>query len=134
MKRRIIRADSLSWAIQDWQEGGDIISRGRFAGQVKRAGWKVPQQFFTTLTWAAKSFFHEIVGDLPQGEQLTGEQIVTQIEAAEKRTMEYVSGLLEKMKTETLIGILQERGYKVSDGKKGRKGLIDDEAPEEDQS
>jgi hypothetical protein len=36
------------------------------------------------------------------------------------------------MKTDSLIGILQERGYTVTDGKKGRKTLADNEAPEEE--
>lgn len=125
-KRRIIRADSLNWAIQCWQEGGDVIERGRFTGQIKKAKWKMPEVFFRTLAHAARDMFHEIVAD-----GYTGEQVAKLVDDAEKRTMNYVRELCEAQKTDVLIGILQERGYNVTDGKKGRKTLADDEAPEE---
>lgn len=132
MKRRIIRADSLNWAIQEWQEGGGIIERGRFVGQTKKAKWKMPESFFRTLTDAALDLFHEIVGDVPQDQPLTGEQLAAQVTKAETNIKSYVSSMLEKQKDDVLIGILQERGYTVTDGKKGRKTLADDEAPETD--
>lgn len=131
MKRRIIRADSLNWAIQEWQEGGGIIERGRFSGQEKKAKWKAPESFFTTLTWAARCLFHDIVGDVPHGEGMTGEALAKVVQDAEERTKAYVASLVDAQKTDVLIGILQERGYTVTDGKKGRKTLADDEAPEE---
>lgn len=126
MKRRIIRADSLNWAIQEWQEGGDVIERGRFTGQIKKAKWKMPESFFRTLADAARDLFHETVAD-----GFTGEQIATLVDNAEKRVIEQVSSMLEKQKDDVLIGILQERGYSVTDGRKGRKTLADNEAPEE---
>ena len=130
MKRRIIRADSLNWAIQEWQEGGGLIERGRYVNQLKAAKWKIPEVFFRSLTDAARDLFHEIVGDVPYNEGLTGQQLAEQVSKAEKSVKEYMDGLLAAQKTDILIGILQERGYTVTDGKKGRKTLADDEAPE----
>jgi len=132
MKRRIIRADSLNWAIQEWQEGGGIIARGRFAGQTKKAKWKMPESFFRTLADAAASLMHEQIGDVPQGEALTGTQLAEAVRQAEHNVKLYVNTVLASMKTDSLIGILQERGYTVTDGKKGRKTLADNEAPEEE--
>ena len=126
MKRRIIRADSLNWAIQEWQEGGELIERGRFKDQVKKAKWKMPEVYFRTLAHAARDLFYEIVAD-----GFTGEQIAKLVDDAEKRTIAQVSSMIEAQKTDMLIGILQERGYTVTDGKKGRKTLADDEAPDE---
>jgi len=131
-RRRIIRADGLNWAIQEWQPGGDIIERGRFTGQVKKAKWKMPESFFRTLTDAARDLFHEIVGDVPHNEGMTGEQLAAHVTKAEENVKSYVSSMLEKQKDDVLIGILQERGYNVTDGKRGRKTLADKEAPVED--
>ena len=131
-KRRIIRADSLNWAIQEWQEGGELIERGRFKDQVKKAKWKMPESFFRTLADAAKDMMHEMIGDLPTGEALTGEQLMNAVRQAEHDVKLYVNTVLTDMKTDALIGILQERGYTVTDGKKGRKTLADDAAPEEE--
>jgi len=131
VKRRIIRADSLNWAIEEWQSGGDIITRGRFTGQVKKAKWKMAESFFRTLADAARDLFHEIVGDVPHNEGMTGEQLAAHVTRAEESVKSYVSSLLEKQKDDVLIGILQERGYSVTDGRKGRKTLADDAAPED---
>lgn len=128
MKRRIIRADSLNWAIEEWQPGGDLIERGRFTGQIKKAKWKMAESFFRTLADAARDMFHEIVAD-----GFTGEQVAALVDSAEKRVIEQVSSMLEAQKNDVLIGILQERGYTVTDGRKGRKTLADDQAPEESQ-
>jgi hypothetical protein len=122
MKRRIIRADSLNWGIQEFQEGGDAIERGRFTGQIKKAKWKMPEAFFRTLAHAARDMFHEIVAD-----GFTGEQIAKLVDDAEKRVVEHVSSLIEKQDLGTLIGILQEKGYTVTDGKKGRKSYAAEE-------
>lgn len=134
VKRRIIRADSLNWAIQVWQEGGGTIERGRYAGQPKAAKWKFPESFFRTLADAATDMLHENIGDVPQGEALTGKQLAEQVSKAEQSVKLYVNTLLAGMKTDVLVGILQERGYTVTDGKKGRKTLADNEAPEEEEA
>jgi len=130
-RRRIIRADSLNWAVQEWQPGGGVIERGRFTGQIKKAKWKMPESFFRTLADAARDLFHEIIGDVPQGEGMTGEQLAIHVTKAEESVKAYVSSMIEKQKDDVLIGILQERGYSVTDGRKGRKTLADNESPEE---
>ncbi len=132
MKRRIIRADALNWAIQEWQEGGDVIERGRYAGNAKQAKWKAPEIFSSRLDQAAKFLFHEIVGDLPNGEQLTGEQLISAVKAAEERTVKAVAESVSSLETSMLIGLLQERGYVVTAGKKGRTSYTDETSEADD--
>jgi hypothetical protein len=127
-KRRIIRKDSFNWAIQCWQTGGDVVERGKYAGQEKKSKWLPPEAFYNKLADAAKDMLHETIGDVPTGEvNLTGEQLVIAIQNAEKRTQTYLTGLLSVLATDTLIGVLQERGYTVTDGKKGRKSYVEDD-------
>jgi hypothetical protein len=126
MKRRIIRADALNWAIQEFQEGGETIERGRYAGQKTQAKWKQPESFFRTLPDAARAFFHDTIGDLPIGEQLTGEMLVQAVSEAETRTVEAVKEAVDALETSMLIGIVQERGYSVTDGKKGRTTYVEE--------
>lgn len=130
-KRRIIRKDSLNWAIQEYQEGGDVVERGKYAGQEKKSKWLPPESFYNKLSDAAKDMLHETIGDVPQGEtNLTGQQLMEAITGAEKRTRDYLAGLVEAMGTDTLIGVLQERGYAVTDGKRGRKSYVEDDEDE----
>jgi len=134
MKRRIIRLDALNWAIQEWQEGGGLVERGRYAGQPKQAKWKIPEQHFSRLDHAARQLFHEIVGELPSGETLTGEQLIAAIKEAEEKTAKTVAESVATLETSFLIGILQERGFKVTAGKKGRTTYVDtDETSEIDE-
>lgn len=128
MKRRIIRADAHNWAIQEWQEGGDAIERGRYAGQEKQAKWKAPELFFSRLTDAAKRFLAEDIGQIPQGEALDLKAILTAIPEAEARVVDAIKGAIGDLETSMLIGVLQERGYKVTDGQKGRTTYTDDES------
>lgn len=117
MKRRIIRADARNWAIQEWQEGGETIERGKFAGQEKLAKWKAPDSFFSRLADAAKDMLNEEIGD-----NWTGQDLAKTIAEAEKRITEHVSSLAEQQTDDFLVGLLQERGYTV---KKGRSSYAE---------
>lgn len=128
-KRRIIRADALNWAIQDFQEGGDVIERGRYTGHAKQAKWKAPSAFYSTLADAARGLL-----EMEIAEGWTGEKLAETLEANTARVKEYLASLLAEQKTDLLIGILQERGYTISDGKKGRKSYADNDTPSEDDS
>jgi hypothetical protein len=64
MKYRIIKHDQHNWAIQEFQEGGDTISRGRFAGQEKQEKWKAPTRFYRTIEDAAIGLLHLAAGDV----------------------------------------------------------------------
>lgn len=127
-KRRIIRADAYNWAIQEWQEGGGTIERGRFAGQAKQAKWKNPEAFYSRLADAATGMLNDIIGDVPQGEiAMTGQNLVTAITLAEERTRNYLAGLVQALDSDTMIGVLQERGYVVTTGKKGRSSYVEED-------
>ena len=126
MKRRIIRADSLNWAIQEFQEGGGTVERGRYAGQEKQARWKAPHAFYSKMADAVSGLFRATAGT-PEGFTLDEATLLEKIDQAETRTVEAVQESISSMETSVLIGILQERGYTVTDGKKGRTNYIDDE-------
>ena len=127
MKRRIIRADSLNWAIQEFQEGGGIVERGRYAGQTKQARWKAPEAFYKNVEHAISGLFRDCLGDGPDGFTLDEATLIEKIEQAETRTVETLQESISKMETSVLIGILQERGYTVTDGKKGRTNYVDED-------
>lgn len=120
MKRRIIRADALNWAIQEYQEGGGTVERGRYAGQEKQARWKAPNAFYGRLEHAISGLFRDCVGDGPDGFTMDEATLLERIEQAEKRTIETLQEAISSQETSVLIGIIQERGYTVTDGKKGR--------------
>lgn len=115
MKRRIIRADALNWAIQEWQEGGGTVERGRYAGQAKQSRWKAPECFFPTLQDAAKRMLSEEIAD-----GWTGEKLSECIASAEARVLAHLDSLFQDQKEDLLVGILQGKGYKVTTGEKGR--------------
>lgn len=123
MKRRIIRADAHNWAIEEWQDGGGTIERGRYVGQEKKAKWKAADKFYAKLEDAAAAMFREIVAD---NWNVTGQALFSMLEAASKEVQEHVSALVNNANTDTLIGILQERGWNVTSGKKGRASYVDD--------
>lgn len=126
MKRRIIKADALNWAIQEWQEGGGVVERGRYAGQEKQSKWKNPEAFFPTLHSACNAMLDEIVGD-----NMTGENVREAIDTAKAEIGDMIREMGEKMPTDLLIGLLQERGWTVTNGQKGRASYVD-EAPEDE--
>lgn len=115
MKRRIIRADAHNWAIQEWQEGGDIVERGRFAGNVKQSKWKNPDKFYRTLEDASKALFDEIVSD---NWNVSGKNLTDMIAEAHSIISSHVREILNDMEDSTLCGILQERGYIVKPNSK----------------
>lgn len=85
MKYRITHPDPLNWCIEEWQEGGETISRGKFAGQEKQARWKAPTSFHRSLADAAKALLNLAAGDaLLSGEATT---ILEAIKLAEDRVL-----------------------------------------------
>ncbi|MCI0563649.1 MAG: hypothetical protein MN733_34685, partial [Nitrososphaera sp.] len=99
MKRRIIRADPLNWAIQEYQEGGDAIERGRYAGQEKQAKWKAPELFFVRLEDAVKRFLLDDIEQVPEGEALDLRAILSAIPEAEARTVETIKQAIGELET-----------------------------------
>ena len=128
-KRRIVRQDAHNWAIQEWQSGGGEITRGLHAGKEKKALWKAPEKFYAHLHEAALTMFREIVAD---NWEITGQALASMLADSEKRVMDYTASLFQAQKDDLLIGILQERGYIVTSGKKGRTSYASDDPPAEE--
>ena len=80
MKYRITHPDPYNWCIEEWQEGGELVSRGPYAGQAKQARWMAAALFYPTLRDAALALVDKAAGDaLLVGECQT---ILEAIEAA----------------------------------------------------
>ena len=63
MKYRITHPDPFNWCIEEWQEGGAKIEKGRFQGEVTKAKWKAANEFYPTLKEAAKALLNKAAGD-----------------------------------------------------------------------
>ena len=63
MKYRITHPDQYNWCIEEWQEGGTPISRGRYAGQLTEAKWMAPEAFYPSLKHAALGLIDKAAGD-----------------------------------------------------------------------
>ncbi len=88
-KLRIRCRDENNWVIEGYQEGGDLISRGKFAGQAKKAKWDEtnPIGYFSQLKFAAQRLLdEELRAILPQN-GWTGEDLSQAIQQAEKRVL-----------------------------------------------
>lgn len=83
MKYRITKHDKLNWAIEEWQEGGEAITRGRYVGQEKQSKWMQPKEFYPSLRHAALGLLDRAASDA----LLAGEvnSILEALEIAEKR-------------------------------------------------
>lgn len=82
MKYRITHPDEHNWCIEEWQEGGGAVERGRYAGQAKQSRWKAPQSFYPSLRHAVLGLLDKAAGDA----MLSGEatSILQALELAEK--------------------------------------------------
>lgn len=83
MKYRIIKHDKLNWAIQEYQEGGGEISRGRYAGQEMTARWKAPKAFYPSLRSAALGLLDQAAGDALLAGEAT--ELLEALKLAEER-------------------------------------------------
>lgn len=55
-KLRIRNRDQHNWVIEGYAEGGETITRGKYAGKTKKGGWDEvnPLGYYQTLEQAAK--------------------------------------------------------------------------------
>lgn len=82
MKYRIAKPDPLNWTIEEFQEGGKVISRGPHAGKLTEELWKPAKCFYPTLKLAALALIDKAAGDaLLTGEATT---ILEAIQVAER--------------------------------------------------
>lgn len=89
MKYRIAKHDKFNWVIQEWQAGGEAISRGRYTGQETKAIWKAPKLFFPSLRNAAMHLLDLAAGDaLLAGEATTIREAITLAEGRVLATLE----------------------------------------------
>ena len=92
MKYRITRPDPLNWDIEQFQAGGEKISRGRFAGRVKKESWKVIGHY-SSLKHAAIAILDKEIGD-----NWTGADIKGMIEQAQERVIAALADLETRLK------------------------------------
>jgi hypothetical protein len=84
MKYRITHPDKYNWDLERFEGGGELISRGRYVGQEKKAKW-VTVSHHGNLRAAAKAMLTQAAGDaLLAGE---AEGILEALTLAEERVM-----------------------------------------------
>jgi len=81
----------MNWCIEEWQEGGGTIERGRYKGQVQQARWKAPESFYPTLDDAVKALLRKAAGDALLAQEANS--ILEAINVAEVRVLETLKGL-----------------------------------------
>ena len=85
MKYRITHPDPFNWCIEEWQEGGAKIEKGRFQGEVTKAKWKAANEFYPTLKEAAKALINKAAGDAILNNETN--DILEAIKIAEERVI-----------------------------------------------
>ena len=67
MKYRITRHNEHNWAIQEWQDGGQVITRGPHntaaTGELTKAKWMQPERFYPRVEHAANGLLELLVKD-----------------------------------------------------------------------
>lgn len=101
MKYRIIKADKYNWDIEEAKEAGAIISRGPYAGQPMKAGWKPSERHYNSLKTAALGLIDVAAGDaLLTGEATTILEALKQAEAIVLETLAAMEPQYEKFDIE----------------------------------
>lgn len=94
MKYRIHKKDELNWEIMEWQAGGQIISRGRYAGQAMKEGWRPLGSYHGRLEHAAVALLEIATkAALPTGEGLDTETILEAIDSAKEAVLAAVEAV-----------------------------------------
>lgn len=63
MKYRIVYLDPLNWGIEEWQEGGEVIEKGRHKDKLTCSKWKPSNAFYPSLKDAAIALLDKVAGD-----------------------------------------------------------------------
>jgi hypothetical protein len=73
----------LNWQIYQWQEGGEIITRGRYAGQPMQSKWCPMDSYHPNVEQAAECLLKmAVLANAEKGVNLDTEAILTAITAA----------------------------------------------------
>lgn len=97
MKYRITHPDEYNWCLEEWQEGGGAVERGRYAGQAKQAKWKAPQSFHNSLRNAALALLDKAAGDALLAGEATS--ILDAIKLAESKVLETLAAMMPEERT-----------------------------------
>jgi hypothetical protein len=92
MKYQIIKSDKYNWTIQYFQTGGEIVQRGRYAGQPMRERW-IDVGYYPNLADAARALLDKAAGDAI----ITGEAntLLDAINKAETKVLEILQNAKE---------------------------------------
>jgi hypothetical protein len=93
-KYRLIKVP-LNWAIEPWQEGGEIVKRGRYAGKPMKSRWdQVNRSYYPNLEAAARALLNKAIDDRLDGD-LDMNKVLTAIAEAKKQVVEAVNNVVE---------------------------------------
>jgi hypothetical protein len=92
MKWTIRKMNELNWQVWEWQDGGETVSRGRYAGQEKQAKWIPLESYHGSLRNAVKWLVnHATRANVESGTDLDTATILAAIEKAEQNVLDAVS-------------------------------------------
>ena len=99
---RVRKSNAHNWVIEEYQVGGEEITRGKYLGQLTQAKWdKInPLGYFSDLKWAAKALMDEHLQDSWPTDGWTGADLFKAIEEAEARTLAVIEKALANPKAE----------------------------------
>lgn len=91
-KYRIRRRDKRNWCIEKWQQGGQEISRGKYAGNETKEGWDEvnPEGYYPHIKGAARDLLNTLVGEEWPTDGWTGQDVQDAFDRAEARVLETV--------------------------------------------
>jgi len=94
MKWTIRKMDEHNWQLFEWQEGGEIISRGRYAGQETTAKWKPLDSYHRSPAEAARALLSRaMLANVEPGTDLDTAAII----AAQEKAVRDVEAALGRL-------------------------------------
>jgi hypothetical protein len=94
MQYQLRKMDEHNWQLWRWQEGGETITRGRYAGQDKQAKWCPMDNYYGKLEHAAAGLFEVAVKDRTEsGTDLDTETILVAIADAQAAVLAAVQAV-----------------------------------------
>lgn len=88
------KVDEHNWQLFQWQDGGQKISRGRYAGQLTQAKWMGLESFHPRLELAAAALLEIAIREnTPDKTGLDTETVLSSIAAAKEQVLAAVEAV-----------------------------------------
>jgi len=93
MKYQIRKLDELNWQLFQWQDGGQEITRGRYAGQATQAKWCPMESYHRDLKRAVEALLtYATLANAEKGVTLDTAAILAAVEQARTDVLATLEG------------------------------------------